>query len=428
MIANITDENGVVQETSHGIIRTFFNHMRRKYDDVAIDESSLRFMENIQGDKLTKEQQDSLSAPISRVEVRKAVFGGARNKAPAIDGISPEFFCETWDDMEEIWVTLFQRMYDTGKITNQQKHGLIVCAPKSRSPRTPYDHRSLTILKADYKILARMIVNRLKPLLHDILHPNQFCGRRDTSIYTALGTIRDTVAYAGTTRRPICLLSLDFEAAFDKISHKYLKRMLTRYGIGDHLANLIGQLYAGAQSTLQINGFLSRRMAIGRSIRQGCPLTMLLHALCINPLLQHLTSVLPGVKILARGETTSIVAYDDDITILLTNPVYVPLIHHALQQYMRASGAVLNTNKSKALALGTWDTSVNILDIPYVAQMKVLGMHCTDATEHSRTLNWAGLAGRTRAITQMAYSRDLCLTQRIWYIETSVRSLIWYMA
>jgi hypothetical protein len=56
MIANITDENGIVQETSHGIIRTFFNHMRRKYDDVSIDELSLRFMENIRGDKLTKEQ------------------------------------------------------------------------------------------------------------------------------------------------------------------------------------------------------------------------------------------------------------------------------------------------------------------------------------------------------------------------------------
>jgi hypothetical protein len=129
MITNITDENGVVQETSHGIIRTFFNHVRRKYDDVSVDEASLRFMENIQGDTLTKEQQDSLSAPISRDEVRKAVFGGARNKAPGLDGISPEFFCDTWDDMEDIWVPLFQRMYDTGKITNQQKHGLIVCAP-----------------------------------------------------------------------------------------------------------------------------------------------------------------------------------------------------------------------------------------------------------------------------------------------------------
>jgi hypothetical protein len=107
MMTNITDENGVLQETSHGIIRTFFNHMRWKYDDVPIDEFSLRFMEHIQGDKLTKGQQHALSAPISRVEVRKAVFGGARNKAPGIDGISPEFFCEMWDDMEDRWVPYF---------------------------------------------------------------------------------------------------------------------------------------------------------------------------------------------------------------------------------------------------------------------------------------------------------------------------------
>jgi hypothetical protein len=136
MIANITDENGVVQETSHGIIRTFFNHMRRKYDDVSIDEASLRFMESIQGDAFTKEQQDSLSAPITCVEVRKAVFGEARNKAPGLDGISPEFYCDTWDDMEDMGtpVSTYVRYRENKKPTEARTDRL--CTQVAVAPHT----------------------------------------------------------------------------------------------------------------------------------------------------------------------------------------------------------------------------------------------------------------------------------------------------
>jgi hypothetical protein len=53
---------------------------------------------------------------------------------------------------------------------------------------------------------------------------------------------------------------------------------------------------------------LSRHIPIRRSVRQGCPLSMMLYALCLNPLLQHLTQVLKGLRISKNKTKTVAVA------------------------------------------------------------------------------------------------------------------------
>jgi len=67
--------------------------------------------------------------------------------------------------------------------------------------------------------------------LEDVLHPNQYCGRYGKSTYDAVVTVRDIIAYAEHTNIPICLLSIDFSDAFDRVTHTYLFKILKEYGI-----------------------------------------------------------------------------------------------------------------------------------------------------------------------------------------------------
>jgi hypothetical protein len=69
---------------------------------------------------------------------------------------------------------------------------------------------------------------------------------------------------------------------------------------------------------------------------------MLLYALCINPLLQHLLDELRGIKITTRGVKTVAVAYADDVSIIITYPEDIIKIQEALDTYMQASGAKVN--------------------------------------------------------------------------------------
>jgi len=117
---------------------------------------------------------------------------------------------------------IFTQMLAEQKLTELQKSGVIVCIPKSDKAVAPDDYRPITLLNSDYKILARIVEGRIRPALVEVLHASQNCVVPGKSIFDAVATVRDAVAYAEMASAPLCVLSLDFKEAFDKISHKYL--------------------------------------------------------------------------------------------------------------------------------------------------------------------------------------------------------------
>ena len=113
-------------------------------------------------------------------------------------------------------------MYEHGSETDAQKSGTVVCLPNKVEPGGPDDYRPLTLLNADHKLLTRLIANRLQPWMSDILQSSQHCGRQGNAIFEAVAAIRDIVAYTEVHNESVCLLTIDFKEAFDRISHSYL--------------------------------------------------------------------------------------------------------------------------------------------------------------------------------------------------------------
>ena len=175
-------------------------------------------------------------------------------------------------------------MYCDGIITDTQKRGVIVCIPKPPHPLTPNEYRPLTLLNTDYKLLA--ISNRLRPCLPHILTASQYCGRQGNNFRRSCNG-EGCVAYANATRTPMCVVTIDFQEAFDNISHNYLFAVLQEHGFSEHFQQRLKRMYDSA-SVVQINGYTSSPIPIRSSVGQGYPLSMILYALCLNPLLSTL--------------------------------------------------------------------------------------------------------------------------------------------
>jgi len=92
---------------------------------------------------------------------------------------------------------------------------------------------------------------------------------------------------------------------------------------------------------------------------------MILFALCVNPLLIKLDSKLHGIKVRHNTTTTTAVAYADDITIFITHPGEIDVIKEILPEYTSATGARMNEDKSRAIALGSWSKTTSIMNIKY---------------------------------------------------------------
>ena len=75
-------------------------------------------------------------------------------------------------------------------------------------------------------------------------------------------------------RTPLCLLSLHFRQAFDRVSHEYLFQVRRRYGISSWFVERLQAMYDQIHASEQINGNLVGPIAIHNGIMQGCPLSI----------------------------------------------------------------------------------------------------------------------------------------------------------
>jgi hypothetical protein len=94
-------------------------------------------------------------------------------------------------------------MFVLGNLTEQQKRRVVICIPKTTRQSQPPNHRPITLLNTDNKILARNVANRIRHTMEDLLRPSQFCGRPGNTIFEALALVREAVAVAEVKKKPL---------------------------------------------------------------------------------------------------------------------------------------------------------------------------------------------------------------------------------
>jgi hypothetical protein len=129
-----------------------------------------------------------------------------------------------------------------------------------------------------------------------------------------------------------------------------------------------------------------------------------------------------------HSRKTAVVSYADDVTVFLTSPQDVLAIRDAIRHYEQATGAKINNIKSKALAIGPWDTSINILNITYGTESKILGVRFVTSIHKTTAVNWTAIPKQIQNQAKEAYTRKLCLAKRIEYIHSYLLARAWFMA
>ncbi|XP_023189989.1 uncharacterized protein LOC111608662 [Xiphophorus maculatus] len=125
-------------------------------------------------------------------------------------------------------------------------------------------------------------------VLGDLIHPDQACAVPGRRITDSLVLIRDIICFARDRNIRLIVLNLDFEKAFDRVSHQYLFQVLQKMGFPGRFVAWVGLLYRDISSRFMVNGFLTKAVKVNCGVRQGCPLSALLYVACVEPLAQIL--------------------------------------------------------------------------------------------------------------------------------------------
>ena len=178
--------------------------------------------------------------------------------------------------------------------------------------------RPISLLTVDYKILAKVLENRLSLVLPSIIHGDQTCSVPGRSIRDNCRLLQDVVDYCDLQDLPAALVSLDQEKAFDRVDWHFLDRVMIRMNLGPVFRRSVGTLYEGISNRIVVNGHLSKPIYPKRCVRQGCPLWPLLYVLVDETLGSHLrTSPMRGLPLPDNSDYLKVSQYADDMTVVV---------------------------------------------------------------------------------------------------------------
>ena len=204
--------------------------------------------------------------------------------------------------------------------------------------------RPISLLCTDYKIVSKVLANRLKSVLENLIDLDQTCSVPGRTILDNCHLLRNLVDYAIQKETELRIINFDLEKAFEKISHQYLISVLKNFGFGQHFIKMISLLYKDVSSSVIVNRHISNSFPYQRGVRRGCCLSPLLFVLCIEPLAIKIRSdnSIRGISLPITGELLKISQYADDMSAYLTDDDSIQIFLILFDLFGLASGSTLN--------------------------------------------------------------------------------------
>ncbi|KAK3183242.1 hypothetical protein Dsin_030528 [Dipteronia sinensis] len=122
---------------------------------------------------LEEDVQLNLTREVSEDEVRFGLFGIGGLKAPGPDGFPAIFFQKQWEVCKKELIKLVVDSFNTGTFPIDINYTLISLVPKVPSPFDMTQIRPISLCNTTYKIISKIIVQRLRDIMLLLVSPNQ---------------------------------------------------------------------------------------------------------------------------------------------------------------------------------------------------------------------------------------------------------------
>ena len=149
----------------------YYSNLYKKEKHNTKNMSNYTCFQNI--DQLFNENKEMCEGLLTEEECIHAVFAMQKNKAPASDGISIEFYQVFWSQIKTFLVDALNESYVTGLMSNTQQKGLITLLFKKGDSHDFKNWRPITLLNCDYKIMAAVLAARVHKVIGEIVHETQ---------------------------------------------------------------------------------------------------------------------------------------------------------------------------------------------------------------------------------------------------------------
>ncbi|XP_062086997.1 uncharacterized protein LOC133793717 [Humulus lupulus] len=381
-LTSLKDDHGTWVDWEHGLGEVIVDYFRNIF---ASSTTAWDSVIECVPESITEEINLELLLPVDDSEVKEALFQMHPDKSPGPDGFNPGFYQKFWDIVGPDVVRLVQHFFMFAEFPDHLNQTHIVLNPKKSKPETMSDLRPIALCNVIYKIVSKVVANRLKKFLHNIISETQSAfipGKLITDNIMVSFEVMHYLKRKSTGKEGFMAIKLDMSKAYDRVEWGFLHAMLKKMGFSDHWIKIVMRCVSSVSYKVISGCHELGPIILSRGLRQGDPLSPYLFIICAEGFSALISDYerrgkLQACKVARGAPTVSHMFFADDsylyckATESATNSVM-----ELLGYFQLASGQQVNLSKSSVFFSTNTraDARVKICDMLKVSEA---GESCT---------------------------------------------------
>ncbi|GJY58836.1 RNA-directed DNA polymerase, eukaryota [Tanacetum coccineum] len=409
----------------------FLNHFSNRFarhtgPNIVLDSNMFK--------QLSSEQIAGLECDVTYDEIKRAVWDCGTNKSPGPDGFTFDFIRTYWKIINQDMVNAVRESFVTSKFPPDSNSLFIALIPKKQDAKLVKDFRSISLIGCFYKIIAKILANRLNMVIYELISDVQSAFVPNRQILDGPFILNELISWCKSHKSKAMIFKVDFEKAFDSVRWDYLDGILSNFGFGPKWRGWIQGYLSSAMGSILVNGSPTSEFQFHKGLKQGDPLSPFLFILVMESLHLSFNNILnaglfKGVCINDSLTLSHLFYVDDAIFLGKCDRANVVTIVHMLKCFFMASALQINIHKSKLMGIGVSQKEVKAADSiigcstfsnPFTYLGVKVGM------SSSRRKSWDEVIGKISARLSKWKIKTLSIGGRLTLIKSVLTSLPLY--
>jgi hypothetical protein len=210
-------------------------------------------------------------------EVWKVIKEMPQDRAPGPDCFIGIFYQKAWSVIKhDVMAAILKLFVGDGKGFGRLNQALITLIPKKEDAILVGDFRPISLVHSFSKLFSKLLANRLKFRLGELITANQSAFVRGRCLHDNFILVRQLARKINSRREKCVLIKLDLTRAFDSISWAFLFEVLRGLGFGHIFLKWISIILSSASTRVTVNGVPGNRIKHVKGLRQGDPISPML--------------------------------------------------------------------------------------------------------------------------------------------------------
>jgi len=281
---NLDEEATEDPDTMAELLKDFWGNQIWAKQSHHTTQAARKFFSLVGYERYAKRIPIHLLPTIPTLQIIQETIMGTTDSSPGPDGIPFAAYRSVSHFYAPILRNLITELSKARKPPKGFNYGNTFFIPK-KGTKLPADHRPISVNNSNNRLLAKCVVVAITPSLQYSLHQDQKGFIEGRSGGDHIRKLNDKFYSHLKKATQYHILFMDTAKAFDSMSHTFIREAMVQIGLPAWVINTVTGLMHDVKVSPVLGADHQVSIDICRGVKQGCPLSPLLFAICYDSLL-----------------------------------------------------------------------------------------------------------------------------------------------